>query len=53
MSFLLSIERDSISNCYIAFFSDGESIQLNANTYHDAVLEADMLDVENYEKGYN
>jgi len=28
-------------------------IQLGANNYQDAVLEADMLDVQNYERGYN
>jgi hypothetical protein len=53
MNFLLGVEYDSVSNCYIACYSGGEVIQLSSNTYHDAVLESDMLDVENYEKGYN
>lgn len=53
MNFLLSVEYDNVSNCYVACYSEGEVIQLSANTYHDAVLEADMLDVGNYEKGYN
>lgn len=53
MNFLISVEYDSFLECYTACYSEGEVIQLNSNTYHDAVLEADMLDVENYEKGYN
>jgi hypothetical protein len=53
MNFLLGVEYDSASECYVACFSDGEFIQLDANTYQDAVLEADMMDVQNYEKGYN
>ena len=53
MNFLLGVELDNDSKNYVAYFSDGEVIQLSANTYHDAVLEADMLDVQNYEKGYN
>jgi len=53
MNFLLGVEYDSVSQCYVACFSEGEVIRLGANTYQDAVLEADMLDVENYERGYN
>ena len=53
MNFLLGVEYDSFLECYVACYAEGEVIQLAANTYHDAVLEADMLDVENYERGYN
>lgn len=52
-NFLIGIEYDSISNAYTACFADGQTILLAANTYQDAVLEADMLDVNNYELGYN
>ena len=52
-NFLISIEYDSAANSYMACFSDGETISLNATNYQDAVLEADMLDIGNYEKGYN
>ncbi len=52
-NFLISIEYDSSANSYVACFSDGETISLNATNYQDAVLEADMLDMSNYEKGYN
>jgi hypothetical protein len=53
MNFLLGVEYDVVSQCYVACFSEGEVIQLGANNYQDAVLEADMLDVQNYERGYN
>lgn len=53
MNFLLGVEYDSVSECYVACYSEGEVIQLGANNYQDAILEADMLDIENYEKGYN
>lgn len=53
MDFLLGVGYDSVSHCYVACFSEGGVIQLGANTYEDAVLEADMLDNENYEKDYN
>ncbi len=52
-NFLISIEYDSTANSYVACFSDGETISLNATNYQDAVLEADMLDIGNFEKGYN
>jgi len=52
-NFLISIEYDSTANSYVACFSDGETISLNATNYQDAVLEADMIDIGNYEKGYN
>jgi len=53
MDFLLGVGYDSVSQCYVACFSEGGVIQLGANTYEDAVLEADMMGVQNYEEGYN
>lgn len=52
-NFLISIEYDSVANSYMACYADGETISLNSTNYQDAVLEADMLDIGNYEKGYN
>jgi hypothetical protein len=52
-NFLISVEYEPVSESYMACYSNGANILLGANTYHDAVLEADMLDVENYERGYN
>jgi hypothetical protein len=37
----------------MACFFEGQNILLGATTYHDAVLEADLLEPENYEVGYN
>lgn len=52
-NFLISIEYDSSANSYMACFADGETVSLNSTNYQDAVLEADMLDMNSYEKGYN
>jgi predicted RNase H-like HicB family nuclease len=54
-NFLIEIEYDSVSGAYMACYSDGQNILLAANTYEDAVLEADLLndEVDNYELGYN
>ena len=52
-NFLIDVEYSPASGGYMACFADGQNILLSANTYHDAVLEADMLDVNNYELGYN
>jgi hypothetical protein len=52
-NFLISVDYDEASGSYMASFFHGQSIVLNATTYHDAVLEADMLEPENYEVGYN
>ena len=52
-NFLVGIEYDVLSEAYMACYADGQAILLGATTYHDAVLEADMLDVENYELAYN
>lgn len=54
-NFMIGIEYDSLSGAYMACYSDGQNILLGANTYEDAVLEADLLsnEVDNYELGYN
>ncbi len=52
-NFLIGVEHDSESGCYVACFADGENIVLMATNFHDAVLEADQLMVCNYELGYN
>jgi hypothetical protein len=48
-NFLLDIEYDPQSGAYMACFADGQNILLGANTYTDAVLEADMLNPSEYE----
>lgn len=54
-NFMIGIEHDNASGTYTACFLDGTSVSLAANTYEDAVLEADLLsnEVDNYELGYN
>ena len=52
-NFLICVEHDATSGTWVACFSDGGNIELNATNYHDAVLEADQLTVCNYELGYN
>jgi hypothetical protein len=52
-NFLISVDYDADNNAYMACFYHGQTIRLNATNYHDAVLEADMLQPENFEVGYN
>ena len=52
-NFLVRVEYYTVSGAYMACFLEGQNIPLNANSYHDAVLEADMLEPEAYELGYN
>jgi hypothetical protein len=52
-NFLVSVEQDPSSGGYMACFAEGQVIVLNATNYQDAVMEADMLEPENYEVGYN
>jgi len=47
-NFLIDIEYDSVSGSYMACFADGQNILLGASTYHDAVLEADLINPEEY-----
>lgn len=52
-NFLISVDYDELSGVYMANFFHGQTITLNATTYQDAVLEADMLEPEDFEVGYN
>ena len=52
-NFLISVEHDPVSGAYMANFYQGQCILLGATSYHDAVLEADVLEPEEYEVGYN
>jgi hypothetical protein len=49
-NFIIDIAFDEEYNSYIATYSDGDIVVLDSTNYEDAVLEADMLDVE---LGYN
>jgi len=51
-NFIISVERDESTGSYTATFLHGQTIVLNATTYQDAILEADMLDPD-FEVGYN
>ncbi len=44
--FLVNIEYNPVANSYSALYSSGKVIQLGASTYQDAVLEADLINIE-------
>jgi hypothetical protein len=46
-TFLITVERNN-SGSFVAMFSNGANVELSANNYTDAVLEADCLDAEEY-----
>ena len=48
-NFLIEVVYEPVNGSYMACFSDGQNVLLGANTYHDAVCEADCLDVTEYE----
>jgi len=50
-TFLIDIQHDTVNGAYTACFSNGANVVLHATTYHDAVLEADMLVPADYEFG--
>jgi len=52
-NFLVQVEYDPGTNNYYAQFADGDTVNLNATNYHDAVIEADQINPTNYELGYN
>ena len=52
-NFLISVDYDPVTQGYMACFFEGQVIVLNANTYQDAVLEADHIIPEDYQVGYN
>ena len=47
-NFLIEIVYEPIYNAYMACYSSGQNILLDATTYQDAVLEADLIDLEEY-----
>jgi hypothetical protein len=47
-NFLIGINYESLNGSYMACYADGQNILLGANTYHDAVLEADLINPEEY-----
>lgn len=48
-NFLITIEYDAVYNSYLACYANGAVVQLGSSTYQDAVLEADHIDVAEYE----
>lgn len=48
-NFLIEIEYDPVTGGYVACYANGQNILLSAANYHDAVLEADQLEVAEYE----
>lgn len=52
-NFLMSVDYDSVSGGYMACFRYGQVILLNSDNYTDALSEANTLEPEDYEVGYN
>lgn len=50
-NFLIELVYEPMSNAYMACYANGQNILLSASDYTDAVLEADMLNPEEYENG--
>jgi hypothetical protein len=47
-NFLIEIVYVAMNGAYMACYADGQTVLLGANTYHDAVLEADTLSPSAY-----
>jgi hypothetical protein len=47
-NFLIEIVYEPVYNAYMACYSSGQNIILDATTYQDAVMEADLIDLEEY-----
>ena len=47
-NFLIEIVYDPIHSAYMACYSSGQNIILDATTYQDAVMEADLIDLWEY-----
>lgn len=45
-SFLVDINYDDQYRCYQAFYSNGQSVELAANSYEDAICEAYQIEVD-------
>lgn len=48
-NFIVDISFDEDYNSYLAQFANGEVVVLDSQNYHDAVLEADMLDMAEFQ----
>jgi hypothetical protein len=48
-NFIIDIKFDEDYSSYIATFSDGDIVVLDASNYQDAVMEADMLDMVEFQ----
>ena len=47
-NFLIEISYDKTSNSYTACYANGQTIELDAVTYQDAILETDLISPEEY-----
>lgn len=47
-NFLIDIKCHPITGTFVAQYANGQNILLGANTYQDAVLEADLIDPVEY-----
>jgi len=47
-NFLIEVEYNPITGSYMACYASGQNILLSGNTYQDAVLEADLINPEEY-----
>ena len=47
-NFLIDIEYHPVTGSFVAQYASGQNILLGANTYQDAVLEADLINPEEY-----
>jgi hypothetical protein len=47
-NFLVEIVYVDANGAYMACYADGQNVLLGADTYHDAVLEADLLSPSEY-----
>jgi hypothetical protein len=48
-NFIIDIKFDELYNAYVAEFADGEVVVLDATNYQDAVMEADMIDLMEFQ----
>lgn len=48
-NFIIDISFDEDYNSYLANFAGGETVVLDSSNYHDAVLEADTLDMMEFQ----
>lgn len=41
-NFLINVEKDEVTGIFVACYLNGDDVVLEAATYEDAVLEADL-----------